>query len=164
MAAVADFGKEDFTFLTKGELKSMLVSHFRGILRLIKTTYFNDLYPQNQTVQFKMEDSEHLWVSEDGTFRPLPTEYVLDTIIISAWERLVNLFYEIDEQGKMELFKKSLLSIETFERIETFVYQYGLLCHGIPSAINEVKRDALDLIKNISLEKATEKQKKKKKA
>lgn len=162
MSAILNFGQEDTTFVTVHDLKHMLISHFRGITRYIKFVYFSETHPQNHTIRYDPNDSKHLEIHEDGMFRHVPNEYILDTIIMDAWQKLVGCYNHIEACGKIEAFKNSLISSETFERIEDFVSEYYKLCHGIaPSSLKDIRQDILDMIKiqSIELAKKTEKKK-----
>jgi hypothetical protein len=162
MSTVLNFGQEDTTFVTIHDMKHMLLSHFRGITRYIKFVYFSDTHPQNQTIRYDPNDTKHLEIHEDGVFRHVPNEYILDTIIMDAWHKLVGCYNHIEVCGKLETFKNSLVSPETFERIEDFVSEYHKLCHGIaPSSLQDIRQDVLEMIRLHSIELAKKAEKKK---
>ena len=148
MSILNNFGNEDKSFITNHDYRNIIISHYRGILRLINLIYFNPSYPVNHTLKYDASDQKYLLVHESGSFQPLIKEYVLDTIIIDAWARLVNYFEMIEASGRRVAFKNTLASEETLERIDAFIADYKKLCHGHnPLMLRDIRNDVYELIK-----------------
>lgn len=143
-----EFGKEDRTMVTDDILKNILISHYRGILRLIKYIYFNPNYRKNCTIKFKFSDEHNLYIYEEGMYKPLPKDYILDTIIIDAWKILYNYFEKINRDGTLINFRKSLVCNQTFDRIQDFIISYNNICEGnVDESFTDIKNDIYNFIK-----------------
>jgi hypothetical protein len=151
-----DFGKENHSHVTSDLMRSFLTSHYRGIVRYIKHVYFNDNVPANRTIQYDPQDLDNLLIIDNGELRRASKHYVLDTIMIDTWKRMVDYFNALDSPIA---FKESLVCEETFYRIESFLETYRDICKGNPSIAYKDVRD--DVIKMIKLYTETTKPKKK---
>jgi hypothetical protein len=162
---VVDFGKEDTTYIGTHELKSMLISHYRGITRFAKSVFFNDEHIDNHTIRYIADDPKHIHIVENNVYRAVPKEYVLDTMIINSWQKLVEFFKKLETEGKIELFKASLVSEETFTRIQDFVADFEKLCQGYtPLMLADIRNDVFDMIKFQTIEQDKKLEKKKKRS
>ena len=145
---INNFGDEDKSFLTNFDYRNIIISHYRGIVRLVKLIYFNPNLPNNHTLKYDPIDERYLLVYDSGIFQPLIKEYVLDSIIIDAWARLVNYFDMIEATGRRSVFKESLASEETLERIDAFTSDYRRLCQGhAVSMLQDVRNNVYEMIK-----------------
>ena len=159
MQTLYDFGNEDKSFITNHDLRNILISHYRGVTRLVKYIYFNPIMPKNLTIRYDWTDPKNIQVHDNGAFHPLIKEYVLDSIVVDAWARLVAYYETIVSSGKRSAFKESLASEETLERIEAFVADYKKLCQGnSPFMFTDVRNSVFEMIKF----QCTEKKKKRK--
>lgn len=160
MSLIHNFGNEDKTFLTSYDFRNIIISHYRGITRLINLIYFNPNKPANHTLKYNVTDTKYVLVYESGSYQAIIKEYVLDTIIIDAWALLVNYFNMIEINDKRNAFKNTLASEETLERIDAFIADYKKLCNGYtPAMLHDIRNDVYELIKFHYME--TEKKKKK---
>ena len=132
MTIINDFGKEDKSYISDEDLKNLLSIHFRGIQKLIRMIYFNDDHPENHNIK-PCTNKHMLEVLENGKFVELNKEYVLDTIIVDAWNRIVDYYYKLEEDDELDDFKESLVSKETEERLGQFINMYKKLCDGEPN-------------------------------
>lgn len=165
MSSILDFGKEDKSFVTKHVLQNILISHFRGISRLVRLIYFNELYPMNHNIRYVPSDSDNIEIFENGEFRKVRKEYAIDSVVMDIWYLLVMFFNEMEMSGTITAYKNSLVSKETFERIEAFVDAYEMLCNGELSAyiFNDIRNEVYDIIKCQAIEKKIKEEKKRKK-
>jgi hypothetical protein len=153
-----EFGKEDTSFVTNEVIRKMIISHYRGIQRLIQFIYFNDDYPNNQTIRYNPKDNHELFIFEDGEFVSASKEYVLDTIIFNAWRKYIDYYESLERAQKVSAFKNSLVCQETFDRINHFVDTYRKICNGdFQPVIKDLRNDVMDMIKaNAALQKKKE--------
>lgn len=160
---IRDFGQEDTSFISKYDMRMILITHFRGIKKLVKLIFFNEDQPQNHNIVYKLTDNENLYVYENGELIAINTEYILDTIVVESWKKIAYYYYELEQEDKLKTLKDSLISEETYERITQFINDYSLLCDGkTPFLYQDIKKDIYDLIKILGVEKP-EKIKKKRK-
>lgn len=144
---VNDFGKENKTYITDDDLRNLLSTHFRGIQRLVRLIHFNDAHPENHNIR-PSSHSNIIEVLENGKFIEMNKEYVLDTVIIDAWGRIVEYFSKLEEDDELDEFRDSLVSKETDERLFQFVAMYKKICQGEPNiTCREVHEDVMDMIK-----------------
>ena len=146
------------------DYRNIIISHYRGVKRLVKLIYFNSKYPRNHTLRYNPLDQTNLYVYDSGIYQPMIKEYVLDTIIIDAWGQLVSYFEGIEATGKKTAFKNTLASEETLERIDAFVADFRKLCYGDtpPVMLKDIQNDVLETVKTFGLD--TNKTKKKRKS
>lgn len=150
---VFDFGKEDISFITKHDMRLILVSHFRGIMRYMKLVYFNETHPENQNIMYKPTDQNNLYIIEHGQERAVNNEYILGTLVLDAWKCIAECYFDLEREGKLCEFKSTLVSLETFERIEQFIDAYRQLCNGgTPFLYQDIKQDVYNMIKFLSQE------------
>ncbi len=158
---VYDFGKEDKSYITDDDLKGLLAINFRGIQKLIRMIYFNRDHPEN----FNIRPSSHpntIEVMDNGNFIQLNKDYILDTIIIDAWGKIIEYYDKLEENDELDDFKESLVSKETEERLSQFVSMYRKLCNGEPNiTCKEIHEDVMDTIR-FQYHKLNDKDKKKK--
>lgn len=144
---VNDFGKENKSYITDDDLKNLLSIHFRGIQKLIRMIYFNDDHPENYNIRPSTTHNT-LEVLENNKFIELNKEYVLDTIIIDAWGRIVQYYEKLEEEDELDDFKDTLVSKETEDRLTQFITTYKKLCQGEPNiTCKEIHEDVMEMIK-----------------
>lgn len=144
---INNFGEEDKSFITNRDLKKMIISHYRGLQRLIVFIYFNDTYPNNHTIKHNPLHPNMVEVMDNGEFVMYPKEYVLDTIILDTWKIFYDFYEEMEKNNELFIFKNSLVCSETFDRIQNFIDSYRRLCEGEQSIIKDIREDILNLIK-----------------
>lgn len=140
---ILDFGNEDKSYISNNDLKKILISHFRGITKLIKYIHFNNNHISNNNIRYFNNNIE---IIENGIFRIMNKEYILETLILESWMVLYN-FYENMNTSQLIIFKDSLISEETFIRIEEFINVYQKICDGEIIYLEDIKLDIFNMIK-----------------
>lgn len=142
-----DFGNEDHSHVTNRQLRMCLIAHHRGVVRYIKYVFFNDDVPQNRTINYDPQQPNIFHVREKNQLHPLPMLYVLDTIVIEAWKRIVDIYKEIEQKHRLEHFKSTLVCTATFDRIEAFVRAYEDICQGeLTITYKDVRDEVMKMI------------------
>lgn len=148
---VNEFGKENTSYITDHDLRNFLSTHFRGIQRLIRFIHFNDEHIENHNIKPTPSNSTTIDVYLDGNTMSLNKEYVLDTLIMDAWKRLVAFYEKLEEDGDLDDFLDTLVSQETIDRIQQFVKTYRSICDGENIAHKDLHDDVYEMIKFQSL-------------
>jgi hypothetical protein len=144
-----NFGQETLDYLTPKLLNNLLIAHFRSFSRLVKIIYFNPEYPQNNIIKYDANNPQYIYVFEKDKFVSYSKEYIIDTIIMNLWTILYNYYSQLN----LNTFKNTLISNETFERIQEFIEDYGKLCKGItPCSMKELQLSVYETIKFCSLD------------
>lgn len=157
---ILDFGKEDKSFLNSTHLKLILTCHFRGICKLVKLIYFNSEKKCNNTVRYISDDDKNLEIIENGTFRSVNKEYVLDSIILEVWSILNNFYEELEKNENMNDYKQSLVCEATWERIKEFITSYHKFLDGDYIYMEDIRTDIFNIIKISTLYMEKKKRKK----
>ncbi len=144
-APMANF---DPTFcLPPDQLKEYLKSHYRSILRLIKTIYFNKQSPEKMNMRADPNSQDKLIIIKDKHWVLENKDYVLDTLILELWSKLYNCFISLNQQQ----FRAELTCNDTYARIEAFMEDFRDFCNNGPNiAWNEQKRLAYNFITFLS--------------
>jgi hypothetical protein len=159
---VLDFGKEDKSFLTSDDLKGILTCHFRGICKLVKLIYFNDNYQYNNTIRYINNDNKNIEIIENGFFRIINKEYVLDSIILDLWSILYNYYNEMEINSTIQDYKETLVCSVTWDRITEFIKSYHKFLDGEYNSIEDMRKDIFNIIKLSTIEIDKKKRKNKK--
>jgi hypothetical protein len=151
---ILDFGKEEKSFLTYDDLKMILTCHFRGICKLVKLIYFNPIHKCNNTIRYINNDEKNLEIIENGVFRIVNKEYVLDSIILEVWSILNNYYDEMEKNEYIKNYKQSLVCTATWDRINEFITAYHNFLDGDYMYIEDIRNDIFNIIKlsTISME------------
>lgn len=159
---IYDFGKEDKSFISSIDLKNTLKCHFRGIPKLVKLIYCNPNIQSNNNIKYIKNNEKELEIMENGVFRNVNKEYVLDSIILDIWTLLYNYYEKIEKEGMLENFKAALVCKETWERITDFINTYNKFQNGEYVCIDDLRNEVLLVFKLYSIEKNKKKQSRRK--
>jgi hypothetical protein len=157
---IYDFGKEDKSFVSSIDLKNTLKCHFRGIPKLVKLIYCNPNILSNNNINYIKNNEKELEIMENGVFRIVNKEYVLDSIILDLWTELNNYYEKLEKDGMLENFKTALVCNETWERITDFINTYNKFQNGEYVCIEDLRNEVLNVFKLYSIEKNKKKNKK----
>jgi hypothetical protein len=147
---INDFGKEDKSFINDNDLINILKCHFRGISKLVKLIYCNPNIPFNNNIKYIKNNEKELEILENGEFRIVNKEYIIDTIILDTWTILNNCYEKLNRENLLEDFKTSLICNETWERLTEFIQAYHKFKNGDDINIENIREDIFNTIKLFS--------------
>ena len=106
------FGNEDLSMLTNKVKKKMIKGPFKMIPNMMKMIYFNDKYPENQTLKLVNRKDNILQIHGNEGWEYVHKEEVIDEII-------GNTNYEVDNYYDIKTEDFSNFVNKTYERFRT---------------------------------------------
>jgi hypothetical protein len=106
-------------------IKKYIKFHYRSIQCLIKEVYFNRANPLNMSLKYDPLNPSLLFIIKDNNWISYDKDYILDILILEIGSKLYNYYINIID---IETYKKSLVNVETFKRIEEFMDEFNDFC------------------------------------
>lgn len=144
-----NYGEEDFYYVTQEHYNRALKYHYRGLMHLLKLLYFNPRHPENHTITYKEQYPTQLCIREDGEWRPITKEYVLDEVIVTIWTKMYDAYLSLEKNNKLEALCRTFVCSETRDRLESFIDDFTKVCNGNTVIMADTRKDLFNFIVRI---------------